>query len=457
MLINLIGDIHGQDSWQQLVRDDAVNVFLGDYFDSKHGHSHDQVVANFRHIIDYKSQHPQTILLYGNHDLNYLLDTDYRSRFSQPGHRNEYLQLFTETEHLFHGVAFAVGDCFISHAGVTKEWYSKYFDAYNNEPPFVIADRINRLWEANKYAFSFSTNATLPSDHWGESPTHSPLWIRAWVLPEHNLFEGTRVHQIIGHTPHDDITPINDHITCIDCLHVRPRALTITPATHNIIGDIHGMTVWKQLVDDDSVNVFVGDFFDPYYNFSFEQCKANFLDIIAYKQAHPQTVLLYGNHEIHYLLYKEIHEQYSRFDEDHAADIQRLLIDHESYFNGVAYSINNQYLVTHAGVGRYWFRSWFGEYDNETPDQLAALINQKWQDSYLPFLVRTNTPYGHASEDPRQSPLWIRPWALEDTNIFAGTPYMQVFGHTPCNQIEENDGLICIDCFRSTKPNALLL
>lgn len=33
MLYNLIGDIHGRKIWQQLVREDAVNVFLGDYLD----------------------------------------------------------------------------------------------------------------------------------------------------------------------------------------------------------------------------------------------------------------------------------------------------------------------------------------------------------------------------------------------------------------------------------------
>jgi hypothetical protein len=31
MLYNLIGDIHGRDAWQQLVREDAVNIFMGDY------------------------------------------------------------------------------------------------------------------------------------------------------------------------------------------------------------------------------------------------------------------------------------------------------------------------------------------------------------------------------------------------------------------------------------------
>ena len=37
---------------------------------------------------------------------------------------------------------------------------------------------------------------------------------------------------------------------------------------YNIIGDIHGMDAWKSLVKDDCINVFVGDFFDPYTPYS---------------------------------------------------------------------------------------------------------------------------------------------------------------------------------------------
>ncbi len=37
---------------------------------------------------------------------------------------------------------------------------------------------------------------------------------------------------------------------------------------------------------------------------------------------------------------------------------------------------------------------------------------------------------------------------LENYNLFEGSPYKQVFGHTICRQIKENNGLICIDCLR---------
>ena len=56
--------------------------------------------------------------------------------------------------------------------------------------------------------------------------------------------------------------------------------------TYNIIGDIHGRDAWKQLVDDNCINVFVGDFFDPYEYFPIETMERNFLEITGYKQEH---------------------------------------------------------------------------------------------------------------------------------------------------------------------------
>lgn len=220
-------------------------------------------------------------------------------------------------------------------------------------------------------------------------------------------------------------------------------------ATYNIIGDDHGMPEWKSLVKDDYINVFVGDFFDPYtYAIPYENCVANFKEIIDFKKSHPETIILYGNHELHYLFYGEIEERYSRFDENHASEIQQLLQDTIPFFNGIAYSINNQYLVTHAGTSRYWYHQYFGSYDGQTPDEVATQINNLWELTYRPFLVRENKRFDLVAEGPTQSPLWIRPWILENYNLFEGSHYKQVFGHTICRQIKENNGLICVDCLR---------
>lgn len=224
-MYNIIGDIHGLDRWKQLVREDATNVFVGDYFDSKDGKSQEEIITNFNEIIAYKQTHPETILLYGNHDLNYILDRDYKSRFSHPERREIYRQLFIETEPFFYGVAYAIDDnTLVSHAGVTKEWYEKYIGPYHGENPRVVAQHINALWQRDKKAFTFSSNVTVEPDVYGVSPTHSPLWIRSWILPEHNLFAGTPVMQIIGHTPKEDLTFVSDRILCVDCLLHNPKS-----------------------------------------------------------------------------------------------------------------------------------------------------------------------------------------------------------------------------------------
>ena len=75
--------------------------------------------------------------------------------------------------------------------------------------------------------------------------------------------------------------------------------------TYNIIGDIHGQDSWKRLVDEDCINIFVGDYFDPYQDFTVEELERNFMEIVEYKRKHRKnTVLLYGNHVQSYVSWK---------------------------------------------------------------------------------------------------------------------------------------------------------
>ena len=80
MLYNLIGDIHGRKIWQQLVREDAVNVFLGDYLDPYFKDGLKSGIDDWetlQGILAYKQQNPETILLLGNHDMHYVWDECY--------------------------------------------------------------------------------------------------------------------------------------------------------------------------------------------------------------------------------------------------------------------------------------------------------------------------------------------------------------------------------------------
>lgn len=215
---NIIGDIHGRTCWKELVKDDCINIFVGDYLDPYENIQYEALIHNFVDIIAYKQAHPQTVLLYGNHDLPYIASCDSNNRFDAI-HAEQSRMFFRETAHLFAGVAYAIGDnALVTHAGVSKEWYEKEFGSYDGAKPTVVAEDVNYLWAHNKVEFSFRANASSLADSMGESATHSPLWIRPWTLSEHNLFVGTPYIQIFGHTQMDNIISIDDHLVCVDCL-----------------------------------------------------------------------------------------------------------------------------------------------------------------------------------------------------------------------------------------------
>lgn len=217
----------------------------------------------------------------------------------------------------------------------------------------------------------------------------------------------------------------------------------------NVIGDVHGRDAWKDVIIDGVRNVFVGDYFDPYQNISFEECKNNFFEIIDYKKRNPETILLYADHELHYILYDNGGEIYSRFDSMHAIEIQDFLYANEKYFNGVAYAVGN-YLITHAGVSRQWWGRYFGLYRGETPYEVAEHVNNLWEINKKAFMVRPNGIFDCGNfEGPSQSPIWLRSYIFEKAgvNLFEGTNYWQVFGHTQVPYVVDSPkGFINVDC-----------
>lgn len=215
---NVLGDIHARSCWKSLVRKDCINIFVGDYFDPYEYVSLAEQLYNFQKILDFKRNHPETILLYGNHDLHYLISGEHYSRFDAMS-AFLYRQTFIESQSLFNDIAYPIGDvALVTHAGVTKEWYEKCIGSYQSEPVSEVARNINELWLKDMQAFTFSTNATSWMDHCGTSPTHSPLWIRPWVLENHNLFAGTPIKQIFGHTQTKEGIITNSNLICVDCL-----------------------------------------------------------------------------------------------------------------------------------------------------------------------------------------------------------------------------------------------
>ena len=146
---------------------------------------------------------------------------------------------------------------------------------------------------------------------------------------------------------------------------------------YSIIGDIHGRDSWRRLVDEDSINVFVGDYFDPYNYIHFMDLQYNFMEIIEFKKKHPDNVvLLYGNHDFEYL--PCVFEKSNRYDGLNAQTISWMLMETIDLFEGVAYAIGEDYLVTHAGVTIDWKITYLPHVLDIKPSSMAATINDLW-------------------------------------------------------------------------------
>ena len=204
------------------------------------------------------------------------------------------------------------------------------------------------------------------------------------------------------------------------------------------LGDTHGRTNWKQIISNEKFDkvVFMGDYFDTYEDISPEQQKENFKDIIAYKKANMnKVVLLFGNHDFHYL--RNINETYSGYQQWQKTDIQELLhpaIDAELL--QMCFVWQNM-LFCHAGVTQTWCKN-----NLVQKEFVEQSINElfKYKPNVFRFTSgRNHSPYG---DDVEQSPIWVRPNSLLRDKIEG---FIQVVGHTTQNKLVITDDIILID------------
>jgi hypothetical protein len=221
---------------------------------------------------------------------------------------------------------------------------------------------------------------------------------------------------------------------------------------YNIIGDTHHHIGWKKIVDEDAINIFVGDYFDCFAPFSFKQKKEHFDELIKFKKKHPETILLFGNHD--FLQYYKDFGECSGFQQTHAKAYRHWIEENKELFQ-MAYSIENKYLVTHAGVTKDWYEKYFPKQESYTPDEVAKNINDIYEEQPTIFKFSNNSWRGDIyGTSPTQSCLWVRPSTLMEYNIFKNDPYVQIVGHTIYNDILEwKDGeqlkAVVVDCLQN--------
>jgi len=216
-----------------------------------------------------------------------------------------------------------------------------------------------------------------------------------------------------------------------------------------IIGDIHGRSVWKLIVNQEQPDrvILIGDYFDSYDLLAVEQMY-NFNEIIEYKeksisregtlQEHKtEVIMLIGNHDYHY--YPEIgNTGTSGYQYGAAAAISKLVDDNRHHLQ-MAYQMDD-FLFTHAGVSSAFMDSVYGR-DGWKVENIATDLNElfKYKPKTFEFgtMLHYNTYQDPTGDNEEQSPIWIRPRALMRSNKDTlRKQVIQVVGHTQQEQID---------------------
>lgn len=209
------------------------------------------------------------------------------------------------------------------------------------------------------------------------------------------------------------------------------------------LGDTHGRTNWKKIVASETFDkvVFIGDYFDTHEDIFPEQQKQNFKEIVRYKKANKdKVVLLFGNHDYHYL--RTTNEQYGGFQEWQKADISELLhsaIDEDLLQMCFEWQ---DLLFTHAGITKTWCKNNFIQ-----RKFIEQSINDLFRFKPSSFKFTGGKNRDIFGDDVTQSPIWVRPSSLMKDKIRG---YNQIVGHTTQERLSAADNLFFIDVLGTT-------
>ena len=208
-----------------------------------------------------------------------------------------------------------------------------------------------------------------------------------------------------------------------------------------ILGDTHGQDLWKAIVNKypQDMIIFLGDYFDS-FNIAYHDQMPNFLDIIDFKKANmDRVVLLWGNHDHHYQ--PGTLEQYSGYQRHDALKIKDALEANKEFIQ-VAYSVD-KFLFTHAGLTNTWLKK-VGYVEGD----IVEFVNNLFLTSKSKFDFSPGRNFSSYGDDITQGPFWVRPRSLEKDKLEG---YTHVVGHTVVKNLEIRDGIILTDTFQTSK------
>ena len=138
-----IGDIHGSTYWKKIVKShpNSKYIFLGDYLDpSGDDFNFNEIIGNLMEIIQLKKEQPDNvILLFGNHDLQYVTSAFERGTGYDWMLAGRYKRIFLDHFGLFQN-ACQIDDYIFTHAGISHKWF---VDDFKGDIHANIADQLN--------------------------------------------------------------------------------------------------------------------------------------------------------------------------------------------------------------------------------------------------------------------------------------------------------------------------
>lgn len=188
--ILVIGDIHGNDIWKEIVAQNQfdVCVFLGDYFDDWDIPVPEQI-ENFKNILAFKKEHnDRVVLLLGNHDYHYLVTGERYSGYNAI--RATDIREVLNQNHELLQFAWGFKNYLFTHAGLTKTWAER-FNVPLSSNAAIVAHAIN---EVPLSAFAFARDGMDPS---GDDKVQGPTWVRPTSLVQD---KPDNLVQVVGHT-----------------------------------------------------------------------------------------------------------------------------------------------------------------------------------------------------------------------------------------------------------------
>lgn len=212
-----------------------------------------------------------------------------------------------------------------------------------------------------------------------------------------------------------------------------------------IIGDTHGRTTWKSILDaenDFDRAIFIGDYFDTHDDILPIQQLNNFEQICEYKRSSDkEVILLIGNHDFHY--WPGIVENYSGYQPTMRMSFEGALSQNMDLLE-ICFKDEYKTVYSHAGFTEAWLKSQ-GIEKHGWIRQVKDLW--KFRNGSFGFYPWDSSDTG---DNINQGPLWVRPNSLYQDQV----DILQVVGHTQVSKINhpaksERRGFYLIDAIAS--------